>query len=136
MKLKLIAAAIMFALAAPVTAQQTPEQMSTVFFETLKADRAEAAIRGLTEGSLVAKKTTELQAIVGQLTTTRQVFGPIGSITSIKTKKLGDDLTESTYIINYKEAPLKAVFVHYRSLGTWKIANFRFDDQLQTWFDD
>lgn len=106
------------------------------FFESLKADKLDAAYEGLAKDTLVASKAENLEQLKKRTRDALDNFGPVKGYEIVDTLEIGNALFRQTCISLNEDLPLRWRFYFYRAEGKWKLVDLRVDDGIVELFDD
>lgn len=113
-----------------------PAELLQRFFESLKADKLDAAYEGLAKDTLVASKAENLEQLKKRTRDALDNFGPVKGYEVVETLEIGNALFRQTCISLNEDLPLRWRFYFYRSESKWKLVDLRVDDGIVELFDD
>ena len=114
----------------------TPAQITGIFFGLLGKSEIDPAYDGLTKGSKIAERPEEVKTLKTKTREAIEVFGPIISHELIESKRIGVHLLRRTYLSLNKEFPLRWRFYFYLSDNVWRLIDMRVDDRVTGMFDE
>lgn len=131
-KINLITLIILVLLTANILkAQTTTEEITNEFFETFEKSPLKAVdyIFG-TNKWMVERNKDGIENVKTQLTSFLGLVGDCYGYEKITEKSVGESFKLVSYIIKYDRQPIRFTFIFYKPKDTWKVQNFKFDDNL------
>jgi hypothetical protein len=115
--------------------KRTPDEIVSTFFDTIKADRVDAAYDTLNAEFQMAGGDQE-KGMREQTQKALDAYGPVTGYELVREEKLGTHLLRRTYILTGETLPLRWKFYFYNPNDRWKLIDLRIDDAIAEWFDD
>lgn len=115
--------------------KRTPDEIVATFFESIKADRVDAAYDTLNAEFQMAGGDQE-KGMREQTQKALDAYGPVTGYELVREEKLGTHLMRRTYILAGETLPLRWKFYFYNPSDRWKLIDLRIDDAIAEWFDD
>jgi len=130
--MRILTSMIVLLLSLGLSAQETPEEMVTTFFATLKAENSDAALDQLyATNSWMSKNMESIQSLKEQMAgLTEDFVGTLHGHDLIIEKKLTERYRLLSYLARYDRQPIRFTFQFYRPDETWKIYSFKYDGSL------
>lgn len=117
--------------------KRTPDEIVATFFETLKADRVDAAYDTLkNEFAMADRGAEQSKAMREQTQKALDAYGPVIDYEKVKEEKLGDRLVRRSYLLIGSVLPLRWKFYFYKPSDRWMLIDLRIDDAIADWFED
>jgi len=112
------------------------------FFEGLTNDDAQAAFQQLLAGSLLAKQTEAVKALVEKARELKAKYGEVRNFEQIAAKRIGKDVVLLRYLYQCEHFPVAWHLIFYRTPArgdlpeedegdTWRVIVLRFDTDLE-----
>lgn len=141
----MIAVLLGFALAvAPAPINRTEDSKAAVsasvdgdvlrFLDQLKAGKQNEAVSTLLSSPLWAQKAGTREAMTGQIDAAVRAYGPVIAWEKLSTDRLGSLVVREYYLVQHRDMVVRWEFELARSASGWRVANFGFTDQANTWF--
>ncbi len=121
----------------PELPKRTPDEIIATFFESLKADRVDAAYDTLkAEFAMADRGDEEARGMRTQTQKALDAYGPVHGYELVREEKLGTHLMRRTYLLVGDVLPLRWKFYFYQPSDRWLLIDLRIDDAIADWFED
>lgn len=104
-----------------VSAQTTPEEYIEAFFAKIEKGNIEGAIDAMPISEPMEKDTAQVAGIIKKLEANPERQGKYCGFEQVKIEETSPSLVNYTYLIKYKNAPQRIVFVFYKPLESWQL---------------
>lgn len=118
-------------LSSRLSAQTTPEEITTHFFELYQSQGSDAAVDYVfSTNKWLNNEKTAVETIKAQLKKGIAIVGQYYGYDLIEKKSVTENFVMMSYLLRYDRQPLRFVFILYRPSKTWQIQTMKFDDRL------
>ena len=116
-------------------AQQTPDQMTTLFFEKYETDTDGAFDYIFATNPWMQKNKDGSEKVKFQIREFKTISGAYTGFEKIRETQLGEGFKVDVYLVKYERQPLRFVFKYYKAKDTWVLYNLKFDDKIDEELD-
>jgi hypothetical protein len=113
-----------------------PQKVIDLFFNSLKADKVDAAYDALIKGTIIGEKPEDVNALKGRTRQALDSYGPIYGWEVVDEQVVGSSLLRRTIVSQNSDLPLRWRFYFYKSGGQWRLVDLRVDDALVELFEE
>lgn len=113
-----------------------PQKVIDLFFNSLKADKVDAAYDALIKGTIIGDKKEDVDALKGRTRQALDSYGPIYGWEVVDEQVVGTSLLRRTLVSQNSDLPLRWRFYFYKSGGQWRLVDLRVDDALVELFEE
>lgn len=111
---------------------QEPKELISNFFDTYKTKGVDNALDNIfaTNTWMLQRSKDEIENVKLQLKSIIQVVGEYYGYENITQKSIGESFKLFSYLVRYDRQPIRFTFTFYKAKDTWKLYNFKFDQDL------
>lgn len=131
-KIKLSAIFLMMTLSiSSLHAQTSIQEITQTFFRKYEQSPEEATSYAFGTNQWIADKNKAgIESVKNKLMNAIKLVGNYNGYEKITEKGIGKSYKLISYLIKYDRQPIRFTFLFYKPKDTWRVQNFRFDDDL------
>lgn len=130
---KLLVLSILSSLAFLANAQNQPKDIIDHFFELYESKGSNEALDYIFgTNKWMSNSQKSIDDLKYKLNGTIELIGQYYGYEPIVTRTIKGHLELHTYIVKYDRQPLRFSFLLYKPNDTWRLQNFKYDDNLDT----
>lgn len=109
-----------------LSAQMSPDELVTPFFNSINQGEISKAIRELPKSQSLTNDTVQINRAIARLQTAEENAGDYLGFELIEVQEISDSYLIQSYLIKYTDVPLRINFVVYRPLKLWQVNSISF----------